>query len=238
MRTARLLVVQPELEDPPALMGDWLVEAGCELDVRHPYAGDALPTLDGYAGLMVLGGAMSANDDELLDWIGPLKELIRDAAAEGVPTLGICLGHQLIASALGGRAAPNPRGQQVGLLDVGWTPAASEDRLFGGLATPRRGAQWNNDIVVELPPGATVLAQTPDDEPQVVRYGPAIWGVQLHPEVDATIVGSWVSDTERKELAARGLDADQLVEAIRAARTELDQAWAPLAAGFADVMLG
>ena len=129
---------------------------------------------------------MSANDDEVLDWIGPVKELIRDAVTEGVPTLGICLGHQLIGAALGGRVTPNPRGQQVGLIPVGWTDAAAGDRLFGGLATPRRGVQWNYDLLVEPPAEAVVLAQTPDGEVQVARFGPSAWGVQLHPEVDET----------------------------------------------------
>jgi GMP synthase (glutamine-hydrolysing) len=234
----RILVVQPELDDPAHLFGAWLEEAGCTLEVAHPYAGDPVPTLDGYAGLLVMGGAMGANDDEALEWIGPVKELIRDAVAEGVPTLGICLGHQLMAAALGGRVTPNPRGQQVGLIPVGWTDAAAGDRLFGGLATPRRGVQWNYDVVVELPAGAEVLAQTEDAELQVARYGPVAWGVQLHPEVDEVIVGTWVTDSERGELADRGLDADALLAEIKEAREELDHAWAPLAAGFADVALG
>jgi GMP synthase (glutamine-hydrolysing) len=231
----RILVVQPELDDPPHLFGRWLEEAGATLEVVHPYAGEAVPALDGYGGLLVMGGAMSANDDELLEWIAPVKELIRDAVAEQVPTLGICLGHQLMGSALGGRVTPNPRGQQVGLLPVGWTEAAMEDRLFRGLATPRRGVQWNYDLVVAPPPDAVVLAETPDGELQAARFGPAAWGVQLHPEVDEAVVGTWVTDSERAELAGRGLDADQLLTDIKESREELDHAWAPLAAGFVAV---
>jgi len=239
----RILVVQPEVDDPPHLFGGWLQEAGCVLDVRHPYVatGDeqsALPTLDGYAGVLVMGGAMSANDDDVLDWIAAVKELLRDAVVEGVPTLGICLGHQLLGSALGGRVTQNPLGQQVGLLDVGWTEEAEDDPLFRGLATPRRGVQWNYDIVVEPPAGTVVLARTPDGEVQAARYAPRAWGVQLHPEVDETIVGTWVTDSERTELADRGLDADRLLTDIKEAREELDHAWAPLAAGFADIALG
>jgi GMP synthase (glutamine-hydrolysing) len=234
----RVLVVQHEPECPPGLVGEWLVEAGCELDVRHPYAGDALPTLDGYGGLLVLGGAMGANDDDLLGWIAPTKELLRDAAAEEVPTLGICLGHQLIAAALGGTVAANPQGRQAGLLDVGWTDEADKDALVAGVATPRRGVQWNNDVVTDLPDGTVVLARAASGEVQAARFGPVMWGVQLHPEADAAIVGSWVSKSERDELAAEGLDADAMVAEIDAAGAELEHAWAPLAAGFADVVLG
>jgi GMP synthase (glutamine-hydrolysing) len=234
----RLLVIQPEVDDPPHLFGTWLEEAGCALEVCHPYAGETLPPLSGYAGLLLMGGAMGANDDDTLHWLAPVKELIRGAVSEGVPTLGICLGHQLMGAALGGRVTPNPRGQQVGLLDVGWTDAAREDQLFGGLATPRRGVQWNYDLLVEPPADAVVLARTADDEIQVARFAPRAWGVQLHPEVDETVVGTWVTDGERTELADRGLDADQLIGDIKEARAELDQAWAPLAVGFAHVALG
>lgn len=240
--TLRVLVVQHEVECPPALVGEWLVEAGCELDVLHPYAGDQLPDPDAlghYDAALVLGGAMGAHDDEHLGWIGPAKALVRAAADRALPILGICLGHQLVAAALGGRSEPNPLGQQVGVLPIGWTEAADEDPLFAPLATPRRGVQWNNDVVTVLPPGATVLAATDQGEVQVARFGPmgtAMWGVQHHPEVDAAIVASWVSDTERESLSARGLDADELLADIDAARPELVEAWRPLATGFAGLV--
>ena len=82
----------------------------------------------------------------------PVKERVRDAVATGLPTLGICLGHQLIAVALGGTVGRNPSGQQLGLLEVGWSQdAARPTPLFGPLATPRRGVHWNDDVVTRLP---------------------------------------------------------------------------------------
>jgi GMP synthase (glutamine-hydrolysing) len=233
--TARILVVQHEADGPPGHVGRWLLEAGCVLDVRRPYAGESLPDdLDGYDGLVVLGGAMGATDDDRHWWLTPTKALIRVAGDAEVPTLGICLGHQLAAEALGGRSVRNPRGQQIGLLEVGWTAEAAADALMGMVReAPRRGVQWNYDVVDPLPPGATVLAATADGEVQAVRYGPSMWGVQLHPEVDHTIVGSWVTDDERTELADRGLDADGILTDIEAARPELDAAWQPIAEGFA-----
>jgi GMP synthase (glutamine-hydrolysing) len=233
----QVLVVQHEVECPPARVGDWLLDAGCRLEIRHPYAGDPLPDPahlpEAYDAVLVLGGAMGADDDEHLGWIGPTKELLRVAAERELPALGICLGHQLMASALGGRVERNPLGQQVGILDVGWTAAASSDPLFGALATSRRGVQWNNDLVTRLPEGAVELARTERREVQVARFGAAMWGVQLHPEVDAAIVASWVSDTERESLDQRGIDALGLIAEIDHARAELDEAWRPLSTGFA-----
>lgn len=205
------------------------------LDIRRPYAGETLPDeLDAFDGLLVLGGAMGANDDDHHWWLAPTKEMIRAAAATELPTWGICLGHQLAASALGGVSKRNPLGQQIGLLEVGWTAEAVDDPLLALVGrAPLRGVQWNYDVVDPLPEGATVLAETPDGEVQAARFGPSVWGVQLHPEVDHTIVEAWMTDDERTALADRGLDADGILSDIEAARAELDEAWQPVAGGFA-----
>ena len=232
MTRPRVLVVEHDAECPPALFGTWLDAAGCEIDVRRPYAGDELPGLASYDGLLVLGGPMGANDDDKHAWLAPLKELVRGARATHLPTLGICLGHQLIAVALGGTVGRNPLGQQVGLLGVGWTDAARDDRLLGPLAMPRRCVQWNDDVVTELPPGATLLAVTGRGETQAVRYARRMWGVQLHPEVDVPVLRPW-AESDRGSHETRGIDTDGLLRDIGAAREELDDAWRPLATGFA-----
>lgn len=234
----RILVVEHDRECPPAWLGDWLEEAGCRLDVRRPYAGDPLPEPgghDGHDGVLVLGGPMGANDDAEHAWLGPVKQLLRCSRADGLPTLGICLGHQLLAAALGGEVGRNPRGQQVGLLDVGWTAAAHEDPLFGPLATPRRGVHWNDDVVTRLPDGAVVLAATPQGEVQAARYGPSTWGVQLHPEVGVEVLRPW-ADSDRGSHETRGIDTDAVLASVAAAAGELQAAWRPLAAGFATLV--
>ena len=216
---SRVLVVEHDAECPPHLFGAWLEEAGCSLDVVRPYAGDPLPPLDGYDGLVVLGGPMGANDDDKHAWLGPVKEQLREAHAAELPTLGICLGHQLIAAALEGTVR-------------GWTAAAVDDPLMGPLATPRRGVQWNDDVVVALPDDAVLLAETERGEVQAARFGTRMWGVQLHPEVDAPVLRPWAEE-DRGSHETRGIDTDALLRDVDAARAELDDAWRPLATGFA-----
>jgi GMP synthase (glutamine-hydrolysing) len=227
-----VLVIEHEDKCPPALVGQWLAEAGCALEVCRPYAGDEVPALDAYDALLILGGPMGAHDDEQHPWLRTVKQRVHEAAAAHLPTLGICLGHQLIAVALGGTVEKNRHGQQLGLLGVGWTEAAGTDELMGPLTTPRRGVQWNDDIVTALPDGATLLAATGRDEIQAARYAPTVWGVQLHPEVDVPVLLPW-AESDRGSHEARGVDQQALLRDIGAARAETDDAWRPLASGFA-----
>jgi GMP synthase (glutamine-hydrolysing) len=224
----RVLVVQHEDDDPIHLMGEWMA---VDLDVRRPYLGDPLPaSLDDHDALVVMGGEMGAHDDEASPWLPAVKELIREAAARHVVTLGICLGHQLAAVALGGEALPNPRGRQFGLYDVGWEPGAHLDELFSTVATPRRGAHWNDDIVTRLPEGARVMARATDGEVQAVRFAPTVWGVQWHPEVDEPLFRGWLADGNadpalaEEALALLAAEGDQLVEW-----------WRPLGVRFAEL---
>jgi len=229
----RILAIEHEAQCPPAHVGTWLTEAGAEIEVCRPWAGDELPALTSYDGLVVLGGSMGADDDALHHWLAPLKQMVRDAVDTGVATLGICLGHQLLASALGGSVTPNPRGQQVGLYDVGWLPAAGDDALVGGFGQVR-GVQWNSDIVVGLPEGSVALAETPEGELQVARFAPRAWGIQLHPEVDVPILTSWAAG-DRDDHLERGIDQEAVLREIEAAHDELDRAWRPLAVRFLEV---
>jgi GMP synthase (glutamine-hydrolysing) len=229
-----VLVVEHEPACPPAHLGTWLTDAGAELRVCRPWAGEDLPGLEGVDALLVLGGSMGANDDETCHWLAPMKDLIREAVSAELPTLGVCLGHQLVAVALGGRSEPNAAGQQVGLFEVGWTADAGDDPLMGPVASPRRGVQWNSDVVTELPEGATELAATTAGENQVARFAPSAWGVQLHPEVDRAILISWAAG-DRDDHLEKGIDQEAVLAEIDAARVELDEAWRPLATRFAEL---
>ena len=232
MNAPVVLVVEHEAACPPAHVGRWLEDAGCVTEVCRPYAGQSLPPLDAYDALVVLGGSVGAGDDAVAPWLPPLKQMVRDAAATGVPTLGICLGHQVVAVALGGTADRNPRGQQVGLLEQGWVPEAADDPLLAGIALPRRGIQWNDDIVTGLPDGAVMLAETPDGDPQVVRFAPTVWGVQCHPEADVAVLASW-ADGDRDDHLEKGIDQVAVLAEIEAAADELEESWRPVLTRFA-----
>ena len=229
-----LLVVEHEPQCPAAHFGTWLVEAGAALEVCRPWAGDELPDPTGYAGLLVLGGSMGAHDDDTVPWLAPLKDRLREAVAAGVPTLGICLGHQLLAAALGGESRPNPAGQQVGLFGVGWTDAAADDELVGPLAGPRRGVQWNNDVVTRLPDDAVPLAVLPTGELQAARFAHRLWGVQHHPEIDREVLTSWAAG-DRDDHLEKGIDQEAVLAEVAEARAELDRTWRPLAVRLVDL---
>lgn len=231
---ARLLVVEHEPQCPPAHFGTWLTEAGAELDVCRPWAGDALPEVTAYDGMVILGGSMGANDDDLVPWLGQVKQMVRDAEDAGTPTLGICLGHQLIAVALGGEVEPNAAGQQVGVFELGWTSAAAADELIGAVSAPARGLQWNSDVVTVLPAGATLLARMETGEVQAARFARRMWGVQHHPEIDREVLTSWAAG-DRDDHLEKGIDQEAVLAEVAEARAELDRTWRPLAVRLVDL---
>lgn len=230
-----LLVVQHQQTCPPGRVGTWLTGAGVALDVRRPYAGDDLPQdLSGHDGLLVLGGQMGHADDEVAPWLPATRELIRTAAKGAVPVLGICLGHQLAASALGGRVGRNPAGRTLGVLSVLASAGLATDPVLAA-ADAAPVVQWNDDIVTELPPGATPLATNERGDLLLARLAPTVWGVQGHPEADREIVSDWASkDVGTRELA--DVDVPAVLAEIEATGPAVEAAWRPVAAAFAAVL--
>lgn len=228
----KVLVIEHDSHGPLALFDEWFENAGLQADVVRPYDGDIVPDIPDRDGLVVLGGAMGAYDDADYPWLAGTKRLLSAYVSEARPTLGICLGHQLLTVACGGEVRRNPDGKQMGLLDVGLQPAASDDTLFSGLEPPVRAVQWNDDVVSRLPDGAVLLAASTDGWPQAYRLGATAWSVQFHPEVGAAQVADWAEETDPGFRTA-GREVDTAVRAIEVADGELRRTWQPFASGFA-----
>ncbi|GAA4412144.1 type 1 glutamine amidotransferase [Fodinibacter luteus] len=237
---ARLLVVQHEPDAPVGWLGEWWSELGLDLDVVRGDLGE--PIADawgghgedaGHDGLVVLGGAMGAGDDAVAPWLAATRGLVADAVARGVPTLGVCLGHQLACVALGGRVGRNPAGRTTGLVPVRLTSEGACDPLLAGL-DGLVAVHHNDDVVLDLPPGSTVLATLPDGRPQAVRLGPTAWGVQFHPETSPEVFGSWLRWDSPDGLTG---EQEQLLASVGAARETLRASWQPLAERFAALVV-
>jgi GMP synthase-like glutamine amidotransferase len=227
----RVLVVENDPSDPPARLGEWLADAGLELDVR---AGADLPaTLDGYAGLVVLGGAMGAHDDERAPWLPHERALLRDAVATQLPTLAICLGAQLLAVANGGRVEPNAAGPEIGAQLVAKRAAAATDPLFGALPITPDVHQWHFDAITVLPPGAVQLASSPGSEQQAFRLGRLAWAVQFHIETTPDMLRTW-ADEDAAEL--QDYDLEPTLRRADEVDADFVAAWRPFTEAFAEIV--
>jgi GMP synthase (glutamine-hydrolysing) len=150
-------------------------------------------TLDGADGLVVLGGAMDFDETDAYPHLARTTDLLRDAAARSAPALGICLGAQLAAAALGGRAYPGPAGEELGWTKVELTPEGQADPVLGALQEPAELFEWHHDTL-DPPPGATLLAFGGVYPTQAFRLGSVV-AVQFHPEVDGPLLAGWWSTT-------------------------------------------
>ena len=166
--------------------------AGVMLDERDVRRGDQLPSLSEVDGILSLGGEQSVLDIDREPGLTAEAALLRAAVEDGVPVLGVCLGGQLLAHALGGRVRRRPR-RLVAWVPLAVLPAADGDPLLGALPDGAAGLHFNEDGI-ELPPIAVELLGGPGHGAEGFRVGPCAWGVQFHAEVDAAALEGWYRD--------------------------------------------
>lgn len=192
-----ILVVVHQAHSSAGRVGERLQKRGYGLDVRRPALGDKLPeTLDNHAGVAVFGGPMSVNDP--LPFIRTEINLIENALAAKTPLLGICLGAQMMARALGAQVKPHHEGEN----EIGYYPLSPTKAGSGMLSWPSHVYHWHSEGF-DLPHGADLLATGATFPNQAFRYGNAAYGLQFHPEVTRDMMCMW---TERgaSHLTRRG----------------------------------
>lgn len=237
----RLLVVVHEDHAGLGRLAETLAGVA-ELDERRPDHGDTLPdTLDGFDGLVVLGGSMACWEDEAASWLPHTRRLLAEGVEDAVPTLGICLGAQLLALATGGQVGRGAKGLEVGLVEVTLTDAAGTDPLLAPVAE-RFGAslavpQWHQDAIAELPPGAVRLAGGSRYPNQAFRLGERAWGLQYHPEVTVEDWQDWM-DGGHGAVRTEGLQPDDVNAAMTAAEPHLADLAVVHARAFGALLVG
>lgn len=191
--------------------------AGIRIEHRDLRRSEALPAAREFDGLVSLGGEQSVRELGAHGYLEAEVGLLREAAEAGTPVLGVCLGGQLLAHALGARIVRLPR-RTVGWRELRPLQAARADPCFSSLPEPAMALHWNEDCF-SLPPGAVELAAPAGPACEAFRHGDVAWGIQFHPEVDADVLETWyrseagwledagVSEAEARAADARHLDA-------------------------------
>ena len=173
----RIVVLQHVEFEGPAGVADWAAERGFPLRVFHLYRGAALPSLSDFDMLTVMGGPMSANDEARLGWLGPEIALVREAIGADKTVVGICLGAQIIAKALGARVYTGSA------KEIGWFPVQRTGSypFFDGLPESFTPFHWHGETF-DLPREATPLAKSKITETQAFAVGQRVLGLQFHVE--------------------------------------------------------
>lgn len=195
-----------------------------ELDARP----GELRDLRAFDGVVVTGSAASVT--ERAPWMLDAGRRLAQCVEAGVPVLGVCFGHQLLAQALGGEVQRNPRGREIGSVRFELTEGDSVVAVAEGSYLVN---MTHVDAVVRLPPGATLLGRTELDPYAALRFAPRVWGVQFHPEMDADVMSAYVS-ARAALLEEEGLDSARILSEVRetpASRAVLGRFLAEVAGG-------
>lgn len=226
----KVLMVINSTESGPRRAGEWLREAGIEtVDVVAETT--PLPeNLDGFDGLVMLGGGLLPYEDENAPWLAAERELARQAIDADLPTLGICLGGQLLAYVGGGEVRGEYGTPESGAVLITTTAAGRNDPVLGVLGEGAHMIENHVDQITQLPSDAVLLGRSADVENQAFRIGKRVWGLQFHPEVNAERIAQW----DESALGKKGFDREKLVAKARAVDGENTRASRALIDAFAE----
>jgi GMP synthase (glutamine-hydrolysing) len=207
-----ILVLQHE---PHEGIGAWepiFNTAGRKLVTRNLFAGEKVPLeeeLCEWDGIVIMGGPMSANDGESLDFIRDELKMIPQILQLKIPLLGVCLGSQVIAKGLGSKVYKGAK-KEIGWYPLKLTASAEKDKIFGGLGSSIMMFQWHGETF-DLPSGAIHLSNSPLYPHQAFRYTDRIYGLQFHCEMTDSMIREWV-EKGQEELARAEISGEKILE--------------------------
>jgi GMP synthase (glutamine-hydrolysing) len=193
---------------------DGLGYSNAEVQTIAVYLGESLPELNrvnAISGIVITGSNAMVTDRE--HWSEKTAEWLRQAIEAHYPVLGICYGHQLIAHAMGGTVAYNPKGYEIGVIQIELMADAENDLLFNNLSSPLAAYSVHAQTVINLPKNALILAHNAHDNHQAFRIGQCCWGVQFHPEFNAEITRRYIHAREIS-FAEYGYSMEQLLQNV------------------------
>lgn len=211
-----VLVLQHSDRSRPGRLGATLRDHGFRLDLRRLDHAQPLPTdLDGIDGVVVLGGPQSvATGQARPKWLDEEIELCREVHKRELPLIGVCLGHQIIAAALGGEVVRMDR-PEIGLHPVTLRPAGHTDTIFAGVPWTAPQYCHHSDHVAKAPPGAAVLASSQACPVQAFRAGMRTCAFQFHFEADGDMISAFLRESP-DELAAAGVSLESVLQQVEA----------------------
>jgi GMP synthase (glutamine-hydrolysing) len=227
-----VLIIENDPDSGPGRLLEWLEDREFSPVVVRAWAGEPIPdSTDGHAALILLGGGILPDADTASPWLKAERELLRVTTEQGrVPTLGICLGAQLLAHTFGGKVQGKYGVPEKGVTELTLLPGAVDDPLLAGLPLTVLAIESHQDQITQLPADAVPLMSSERCRHQMLRIGRS-WGVQFHPEVTAERVRRWDPET----LRSWGFDPEAVIAAAEQHEAELERTWSTVFGRFLDL---
>lgn len=173
------------------------------------YRHEPLPVAENLSGVVITGSPAMVSAKE--DWSERTAAWLKQTVQKGIPVLGVCYGHQLLAHALGGVVGPNPNGRQIGTVPARLISSSADDRLLGHLPGVFEAQASHSEVILTLPRGSERLATSPLDDNFAIRFTENAWGMQFHPEFSGSVMSGYIQ-CRKEELLAEGLDPESLLD--------------------------